>query len=105
MKTCILTLDFINDICNEKGKIARYANRIADSNTIGNANRVIQWGRQKNHLIAHVKLGFRATYKDISLASPLFSQAKKNDALKLNTWGTQFCDELDITQDDIPKAF
>lgn len=101
MNTLILTLDFINDICHPKGKVSRFADRIASNKVINKANQVIHWARNHNHLIAHVRVGFRENYQDCPVTSPVFGAAKLHQALQLNTWGTEFCEELDVNESDI----
>ncbi|MCP3942034.1 MAG: cysteine hydrolase [Desulfobacteraceae bacterium] len=112
MNTIILTLDFINDICDPKGKIARAADRIKTNQVIEHTNRILTWGRQQQAqkqglkdvynlcLIAHVKVGFRAGYADCPSHSPIFGAAKKYGALQLGTWGTKFCNSLILKEDE-----
>lgn len=101
MKKAIITLDIINDICDSKGKIARYWERILQNKIVHNINNITSWGRSKNHLIIHVRLGFRSHYLDSSSISPIFSKAKDNNSLLVNKWGGQFFKELQIEEDDI----
>lgn len=56
MKTCLLTLDLINEICHPNGKSARFTDRIEKNNTIEQSNRLITWSRDQNHLIAHIRV-------------------------------------------------
>lgn len=101
MKKAIITLDIINEICNSKGKIARYSDRILENKIIDNINKITSWGRNKAYMIIHVRLGFRSHYLDSSCNSPIFSKAKDNKALSIDEWGGQFCRELKINTDDI----
>ncbi len=101
MKTAIITLDIINDICHADGKLARYADRIEQNRVIENINKILAWGRKKDTLIAHVRLGFRENYQDGSDVSPLFRTAKTNQRLKISEWGSQFCDSLNRNDNDI----
>ncbi|MCL1127583.1 cysteine hydrolase family protein [Shewanella surugensis] len=101
MKTAIITLDLINDICHEKGKLAKYADRIENKNIINKMNQLTAWGRHRGELICHVRVGFNAHYKDGSSISPLFSGAKANNALALNAWGGDFCQTLNREADDV----
>jgi len=100
MKTAIITLDIINDICHPKGKVARYPERISSKKIIENINKITAWGRKKRHLIIHVRLGFNSHYLDCSSKSPVFSNAKNKQVLALNEWGGQFCDSLQIEPND-----
>ncbi|WP_299003757.1 isochorismatase family cysteine hydrolase [uncultured Shewanella sp.] len=101
MNTAIITLDFINEICHEKGKLAQYVDRIEANNVISNANQLIEWGRKRGHLIGHVRVGFRADHKEIASVSPLFSGAKANNALVLDSWGGAFCESLNREVTDV----
>lgn len=101
MKTCVITLDLINEICHKNGKLARYADRIEKNNILKKINHLLAWAREKNYLIIHVKLAFRSNYYDASTISPLFSAAKNNEVLKINNWGTQFISALDRRDNDI----
>ena len=78
--TLVLTLDFINDIVDPSGKIARYADRIEQHRTIWHANDVLAWGRAQGMLIAHVKVGFSANYIECPQTSPIFSGAIESGA-------------------------
>lgn len=101
MHTAILTLDIINDICDPKGKLARYPDRIAAKGIIDQINTITAWGREKGHLIIHVRVGFSAHYLDASRQSPLFKNAQTNQALAKDEWGGQFCEALHIKPNDI----
>lgn len=101
MKTAIITLDIMNEICHPKGKLARYADRIANNNIINTINQITSWGRKNNALIIHVRVGFMPHYHDSSSVSPMFSAAKTNHVLDLESWNGQYCDELDIQPNDI----
>jgi nicotinamidase-related amidase len=101
MKKAIITLDIINDLCSSKGKVARYPDRISENKVIAKINSITSWGRNKECLIIHVRLGFRPHYLDSSFISPIFGKAKANKALSIDEWGGQFCKELQIEGDDI----
>lgn len=94
MKALLLTLDFINDITHPEGKIARHAERIQTNKIIEHANQAISYARRQNWPIAHVKVGFDATYAQCPKHSPMFGLAAKNQALQLGSWGTAFHDKL-----------
>ena len=77
MKTAILTLDIMNEICHQDGKLAAYAERIADQGLIEKTNQLTDWARNNGHLVIHVRVGFDAHYQRCSTISPIFSAAKK----------------------------
>lgn len=101
MKTAVITLDIINDICHPDGALARYADRIEQNKVINNINQILAWGRQNDMLIVHVRLGFRPNYQDGSVVSPIFKFAKEKQILKVSEWGSQFCDILDRNDEDV----
>ncbi len=101
MKTCLITLDIINDICHTEGKLARFSERLIENNTISNINRLIEHHRQRGDLIMHVRVAFRPQYQDGSDVSPIFSPAKANHVLQMNEWGSKFCEELNRNEHDV----
>ena len=100
MKALLLTLDFINDITHPRGKVARYAGRIEQHQTIERTNQAIAHARRHNWPIAHVRVGFDATYAQCPKHSPMFSSAAEHQALQLDSWGTAFHDKLAHEQTD-----
>lgn len=101
MKTCVITLDLINAICHPDGSLACYADRIISHNVIEHSNQLTDWARQEQHVVVHVRVGFRDGYQDGSSISPLFSAAKQHNILKLTSWDCQFCDDLQREKSDI----
>lgn len=99
-KTALIVIDFINDIVHPDGKISSPANYIKENNTFAKVNKAIAFAREKNILIAHVKVGFK-DYLECPENSPLFGAAKKANALQLDTWGTEFHKEIDVQTQDL----
>ncbi len=100
MKTVVLSIDFINDICHPDGKIASMATALRDRPVIARANQVLAWARRRGHQVAHVKVGFDSAYAHCPDTSPLFGAAKAAGALRLGSWGTAFCDDLEVAEDE-----
>ncbi len=100
-QTLVISIDFINDIVHPEGKIARSSAYVQKYGTVEKANRLLHYARQNHHLIAHVRLGFSRGYLECPSHSPVFGEAKKNGALQLGTWGTEFHSELDVQAEDI----
>jgi len=96
----LLIMDFINDIAHPDGAISSASSYIQEHKTIENVNRLIAWGRSHKLSIGFVKVGFSPNYAECPDSSPVFSSAKKNQALKLFTWGTEFIETLDFQEDD-----
>ncbi|MDD2913547.1 MAG: cysteine hydrolase family protein [Candidatus Pacebacteria bacterium] len=103
MNTALILIDFINEIVNEKGKLSSkgYFSFAKENNVFKNISFIIEKARQKNILIIHVKVGFSKNYNEQPKESPLFGKAKEFQALKLNTWATDFYKEIDIKEEDI----
>ncbi len=99
-KPAVITLDFINDIANPKGKIAASAQRIADGKCVENANKISVWARKNSLPVIHVKVGFSPSYIECPIQSPMFSTAKQHQALMLGSWGAEFVEELDVQEQD-----
>lgn len=100
MKTALLIIDFINDIIHPDGKIAASANFIKEQHVIEQANKLITFARGKSIPTVFVKVGFSKSYIDCSETSPVFGRVKQLGALQLNTWGTEFHEELNFNPGD-----
>lgn len=98
--TALLVIDFINDIVNPKGKIASSAEFVKSNHVIENANKMIAYARKNNMPIGFVKVGFSESYAECPKDSPIFGKAPSFGALMLNSWGTEFDDQLDFKKDD-----
>lgn len=100
-RAALLVLDFINDIVHPNGKIAGSAAFIKEHAVIENANKVISFARFNNIPVIFVKVGFSANYLECPERSPIFGGAKQKNALKLNEWGTEFHELLDVQPNDM----
>jgi nicotinamidase-related amidase len=101
MHTALLVIDFINDISDPKGKIARSAERIEKNRVIDRANEAIAMARKKGWLLLFFKVGFHPGYPECPPNSPLFGAAPKHGALLLGSWGTDFHEDLDVQKTDL----
>lgn len=101
MSAALLVIDFINDIVHPQGKLARYSERIVQNKIISHANQAIAHARKNNLLIIFVKVGFHPGYPECPKQSPLFGAAAVHQALLLNSWGTQFHEELHAKETDL----
>ena len=101
MKTALLVLDFINDIVHPLGKIAASAEFIKENNVIQHTNETIALARKKHWPIIFIKVGFHAEYQECPNHSPVFSKVKNLGALQLNTWGTNFHDDIQKEENDL----
>lgn len=90
MNTAFIGLDYIVDIMQVGGKIARSAAHASERNVIDVANRALAIARQSAWLSILVKVGFDKTYVDQPKQSPMFGRAHEFGALALGTDGTAF---------------
>ncbi|MDC0534443.1 cysteine hydrolase [Francisellaceae bacterium] len=101
MSKLLLVIDFINDIVHPEGKLGEgFAPYIEKNHVLESANEAIAYARSNHTLIAHVKVGFNKNYLECPQSSPIFSGAKKYNALELNTWGTEFHHKMDVQPQD-----
>jgi nicotinamidase-related amidase len=96
----LLVLDFINDIVSPNGKFSAAADYVTEYHVIEKANQAIQFARQNNIPVIFVKVGFSAGYSDCPSHSPVFGKAKQNNALRLDSWGTEFSELLAVEPQD-----
>ncbi len=103
MTTALILIDFINEIVHENGKLASkgYSDFVKNNNVFQNLSFAIQKARENNILIVHIKVGFSENYKEQPKSSPLFGKAHEFQALKLNSWATEFHEQIDVKDDDV----
>lgn len=99
----LITIDFINEIVHEKGKLASkgYSDFIKEKKVFEKLSHAIKKAREEKMLIIHVRVGFDESYIQQPKNSPLFGKAHEFQALKLNTWATEFHEELDVQKKDV----
>lgn len=100
MNSLLIVIDFINDIVHPDGKISSVAQSVEDNHVMQHANGAIKQARSQSVPVVYVKVGFSANYVECPRNSPVFGRAKELGALQLNTWGTQFHDEIDVHSAD-----
>jgi nicotinamidase-related amidase len=99
-KTALIVIDFINDIVHKEGKIPSCADYVEKYSVIENVNNAIVGARNENYPVIHVKVAFSENYSEVFEASAIFGGAKKKNALKLNTWGTEFHKDVNVDNDE-----
>ena len=101
-KTALIILDLINEMIDEKGKLAGkgYATFIKQHDVIKKTNEAIAKARQKDIPIIFVRLGFSPDYRECPLSSPLFGVAKKFNALQIGTWATEIHERINKADSD-----
>lgn len=90
--TALISVDFINDIVDPKGKLAGkgYADFIGKHHTLENVRKLLDLARREGISVIHVRVGFSPSYAEHPERSPLFGAAKQAQALRLGDWATEF---------------
>lgn len=103
MAEALIVIDYINDICNDEGKLAGkgYPSFMKKHGTIKHVRSTIKKAKDKNMKVIFVKVEFEDDYSDQPKKSPLFGKADEFQALKKGSWGTQAIDELKEFKPDI----
>jgi nicotinamidase-related amidase len=103
MTKALILIDFINEIVHENGKLASkgYSDFVKNNDVFQNLSFVTNKARENNILIIHFKLGFSNNYNEQPKSSPLFGKAHEYQALKLNSWATEFHKQIDVKDNDI----
>lgn len=102
-KNALVLIDFINEIVDEKGKLAGkgYFKFNEQHNSLNVASQLLDYARKNNFAIIHVGLGFSTDYKEQPENSPLFGGAKKFNALQIGTWGTRFHEKVSPIENEM----
>ena len=95
-KAAYLVLDMINDLVHEDGPNGKkgYGPELKRRNTIANTAEALRRARAAGVLIAYVRIGFSADYRECPKTSRLFQGAKAAGLFKLGGWGTQVHPDL-----------
>lgn len=96
-KTALIVLDFINGIDQSE----YYKPYLEKYPVIEKTNQLIAHARQQKQLIIFGKVGFSDSYVELAYNSPIFSQNKPNQWLKLSESSTNFDPKLDYRKEDI----
>lgn len=98
----LITVDFINEIVHEKGKLAGkgYAAFAARHATIKRASAALTAARARGFLVVHVRLGFCESYAALPTRSLLLGKARDFGALLLGSWGTELHEGLQVMGSD-----
>lgn len=100
MSKALLVIDFINDICHPDGKIPSSAAHTQEQHAIENANKALSYARDHGWLTILVKVGFESNYHAQPKESPIFGKANEFKALELDSFGTEFHQDLDVQPTD-----
>ena len=101
-KPVLILLDLINDIVDEKGKLAvhGYPAFLKTHGVIEAVNTAIVKARAKQIPIIFVRVGFSPDYRECPDGSPLFGPAKKFGALGLGSWATEIHPSIQKRESD-----
>lgn len=98
----ILVMDFINEIIHPEGKFKKkgYAEFAERNKTLEQVSKAVGLARQQEMPVIYIRVGFSEDYSEQPKNSPLFGKADEFQALKLNTWATEFHESLEIKPED-----
>lgn len=101
-KAALVLIDFVNEIVDEKGKLAGkgYAAFVKEHHTLQNVQVAIIKAHEKKIPVVFVALQFKSDYSDWPKDSVLFGAAKKFEALKTETWATELHSAIVKAPDD-----
>lgn len=97
MSKALILIDYINDICHEKGNPASCAISVKDGGVIPKVNELAAYARANNWLVIWVVVAFDKNYLEASRNSP----TKKINALQRDTWGTELLADLDYKDGEL----
>ncbi len=97
MKDALVLIDFVNDIINEKGKVAKFGTptHVIQQNAIANTKKVLEDARTKGTKVLFVRVGFSEGHPELAdIKAPFYQAHKANNWLVLGTWGTEIHEDL-----------
>ncbi len=97
----LILIDYNNDICHKDGKLAGCYTMLAENNIIEKVNNLIRYARLHKILLIWINVVFDENYLLANSNSKIFSNAKRLNALKRGTWGSEILDTLDYQVNDI----
>lgn len=97
MKEALILIDFVNDIINEKGKVARFGTpaHVIKQDAVAHTRLVLESARQKGTKVLFVRVGFQEGHPELTgVKAPFYAAHKTNNWLVFGTWGTEFHPDL-----------
>lgn len=90
-KSIYLVLDMMNDLVHADGPNGKapYGEQARARRIVENTRAAIDKARSADIPIGFVRVGFSPDYRECPPASPIFSNARKNQIFKLGEWGTE----------------
>ncbi|MCL5407317.1 MAG: cysteine hydrolase [Patescibacteria group bacterium] len=101
-KSALVLVDFINEIVDEKGKLAGkgYAAFVKKHDILTKVQTAVERAHVNRVPVIFVNVSFRPDYSDWPEDSPLFGAAKKFGALQSGTWATELHSAINRGEDD-----
>jgi len=99
----LLALDLQNEIVHPHGKFALSGmpGQVADRDVLIKSARALHRARAAKMAVGHVRVAFRPDYADLHSRSSRFDALRKNGALQIGTWGTEFHDAVAPASDEV----
>ena len=101
--TVLLALHYQNENCHPDGKIKVGISENADwrEPTLNTAKKLLTGAREHNIPIIHVRLAVRPDYQDVIANTPIFRQWIELGAWVEGSWGVEFYQGLEPTDNEI----
>lgn len=101
-KSIYLVLDMMNDLVHADGPNGKapYGEQARARRIVENTRTAIDKARSAGIPIGFVRVGFSPDYRECPPASPIFSNARKNQLFKLGEWGTETHPDLGQRPED-----
>lgn len=101
-KSIYLVLDMMNDLVHADGPNGKapYGEQARARRIVENTRTAIDKARSAGIPIGFVRVGFSPDYRECPPASPIFSNARKNQIFKLGEWGTETHPDLGQRPED-----
>lgn len=95
-KRAVIALDLQNELVHPKGKFAGSGMpaEVERRQVLPRVARLLAASRAVGLPIAHVRVAFSPDYVDVHSRAKRFDAVRKNGALRIGTWGTEFHDQV-----------
>lgn len=99
----IIALDLQNELVHPEGKFAGagFPAEVARRDVLGRAAKVLAAGRKAGLPIAHVRVAFSPDYANVHSRAKRFEGVRKNGALQVDAWGTEFHEAVKPVADEV----
>ena len=97
MKEALILIDFVNDIVNVDGAVAKFGTptQVVEQDAIANTKNVLDKARQNGIKVIFVRVSFSEGHPELAhTKAPFYLAHKENNWLVRGTWGTEFHKDL-----------